>query len=235
MWRTSWLSREVIVLPVFMAIAFAWGAAHHYAAGGTLALGALGTVVCLVLFLCTGMIYACLKFLQEWATPLTVANYALLGCASGFTAATAFAGFAGQGVTAWLAGCAVAFTLAAFAGRVAALARNARLRPKSDLQTAIGVSHPRIVQKSQGFMGGSFNTREFSHGRRAGVVRLVQWAFLTLSFPAPLALLAAGIACASQALLIGAFVVQYAGLIAERWFFFAQANHPQNLYYRTIS
>ena len=26
-----------------------------------------------------------------------------------------------------------------------------------------------------------------------------------------------------------------AGLLAERWFFFAQANHPQNLYYQTIS
>ena len=28
MWRTSWLSREVIVLPAFMAVVFAWGAAH---------------------------------------------------------------------------------------------------------------------------------------------------------------------------------------------------------------
>jgi hypothetical protein len=27
--------------------------------------------------------------------------------------------------------------------------------------------------------------------------------------------------------------VQYAGLVAERWFFLAQANHPQNLYYRS--
>ena len=26
-----------------------------------------------------------------------------------------------------------------------------------------------------------------------------------------------------------------AGLIAERWFFFAQSNHPQNLYYQAIS
>ena len=24
------------------------------------------------------------------------------------------------------------------------------------------------------------------------------------------------------------------GLLAERWFFFAQANHPQNLYYQTV-
>ena len=32
-----------------------------------------------------------------------------------------------------------------------------------------------------------------------------------------------------------AFVIQYAGLVAERWFFFAQANHPQNLYYQAAS
>jgi len=33
-------------------------------------------------------------------------------------------------------------------------------------------------------------------------------------------------------LFVAAFVVQYAGLLMERWVFFAQANHPQNLYYR---
>jgi DMSO reductase anchor subunit len=30
MWRTSWLSREVIVLPAFMAVVFAWGLAHWF-------------------------------------------------------------------------------------------------------------------------------------------------------------------------------------------------------------
>jgi DMSO reductase anchor subunit len=35
--------------------------------------------------------------------------------------------------------------------------------------------------------------------------------------------------------LIAAFAVQYAGLLLERWFFFAQANHPQNLYYQVVS
>ena len=39
----------------------------------------------------------------------------------------------------------------------------------------------------------------------------------------------------AAASLVAAFVVQYAGLLAERWFFFAQANHPQNLYYRAIA
>jgi len=35
--------------------------------------------------------------------------------------------------------------------------------------------------------------------------------------------------------LSAAFGVQYIGLLAERWFFFAQSNHPQNLYYQTVS
>jgi DMSO reductase anchor subunit len=59
--------------------------------------------------------------------------------------------------------------------------------------------------------------------------------FLILVFPVPLALLASGLAASGTALLAAAFVVQYAGLLAERWFFFAQANHPQNLYYQRIS
>ena len=119
--------------------------------------------------------------------------------------------------------------------RIATLVRNARLKPRSSLQTAIGVKHPVIQQKSQGFMGGSFNTREFFHGKAASVVKAVKWSFLILAFPVPAALLAAGIASGSHLLMGAAFAVQYVGLIAERWFFFAQARHPQNLYYQVIS
>lgn len=113
--------------------------------------------------------------------------------------------------------------------------RNTRIRPRSTLQTAIGIKHPRIEQKAQGFMGGSFNTREFMHGRGVVFVRAVKWCFLLLAFPVPVALLAAGMAWGLPALAVSAFLVQYAGLIAERWFFFAQARHPQNLYYQAIS
>jgi len=30
-------------------------------------------------------------------------------------------------------------------------------------------------------------------------------------------------------------LVQAPGLLADRWFFFAQAKHPQNLYYQVVS
>lgn len=240
MWRTSWLSREVIALPVFMATVFAWGLAHALALGGTRALGAAATVACLALFVCTAMIYASLRFLQEWASPLTLANYLLLGCASGFTLATAFAALVDVPVARPLAAAAGLFTLAGFATRAASLARNARLAPRSTLQSATGIKHPRIRQTAQGFMGSAFATREFFHGAAPGTLRALKWVFLVLAFVLPLALIAGGAArsassTASTASFIAAFAVQYAGLLVERWFFFAQANHPQNLYYQAIS
>jgi len=174
------------------------------------------------------MIYACLRFLQEWHSPLTVVNYLVLGCASGFTLAAAYAAWTGSELVRPLAAGALGWTLLAFATRGASLVRNARLKARSSLQSAIGVKHPRIAQKSQGAIAGSFNTREFFHGRTAGALRSVKWGFLIAAFVAPAALLLAGLPGL-------AFIVQYAGLIAERWFFFAQANHPQNLYYQAVS
>jgi DMSO reductase anchor subunit len=239
-WRTSWLSREIIVLPLFTAGAFFYGVAHGLlpaddAARTTLVLGAVTAVLSLALYVCTGMIYACLKFLQEWATPLTVVNYTLLGLASGFTLATAYAAFAAPALTGLFGPCALALAGAAWLARSASLVRNARLKPKSTLQTAIGIKHPRIVQKSMGMMGGAFNTREFFHGRSRAVLRAVKWVFLLLVFPVPAGLLAAGLVQGSAPLPAAAFALQYLGLLAERWFFFAQANHPQNLYYQSVA
>ncbi len=232
MWRTSWLSREVIVLPLFMGAVFAWGGAH-WLAMPTLALGVAGVVLALALFLCTGMIYACLPFLQEWRTPLTPVNFLLLGSASGCTLAAVLAAWLEPSLARPYALAALALGALAYLGRLASLARNARLRPKSNLATAIGVKHPRIVQIAQGAMGGSFNTREFFHGRPQEVVRAARWAMLALLFPVPALLLAAA---GSSALALGAaFVLQSAGLLAERWYFFAEAKHPQNLYYQAIA
>jgi DMSO reductase anchor subunit len=246
MWRTSWLSREVIVLPACMGVVAAWGLIHYagwnpplFTLGRlvvdlSLLIGAIGTLLCFALFLCTGMIYACIKFLQEWATPLTVVNYILFGGASGFMLATAFAAWQGSGLVDFYGGWAIVMTAIAFVTRSASLVRNARLRHKSTVQSAIGIRHARIEQKAQGAMAGSFNTREFFHGASPRKYRFVKWVFLVLVFPVPLLLLSVGLAANSSGLLLAAFLVQYLGLLAERWFFFAQANHPQNLYYQTV-
>lgn len=246
-WRTSWMSREVIVLPAFMGVLAAWGLLHlldwnpvlftyreAFEVNLALLTGAVATVLCFALFLSTGMIYACIKMLQEWATPLTVINYTLLGGASGFILATALSASQGGGMTWFFGVWSIILTVLAFFSRAASLYRNARLRPKSTPQTAIGIRHDKIVQKAQGAMAGSFNTREYFHGASERKYRNVKWAFLLLVFPLPLLLLAIGLETGSTVVFLAAFMVQYAGLIMERWFFFAQANHPQNLYYQTV-
>ena len=87
-WRTSWLSREVIALPVFMGLVALYGTAHYLGftqpwlvikgqlpIDATLILGTLGVLAAVVLYACTAMIYASLRFLQEWHSPLTVTNF----------------------------------------------------------------------------------------------------------------------------------------------------------------
>ena len=244
-WRTSWLSREVIALPAVMGLialyalvnwlgleADLWGIG--LSGQVALSVGVLGVAATLALFVCTAMIYAAIKFLQEWASPLTLVNYFLLGTASGFTFATAYAALQAPGLVPFYGGWAIALSLAALLTRAASLLRNARLKQKSTLQSAIGVRHTHVQQRSMGMMGGAYNTREYFHGRTAAFLKSVKWIFLVLVFPLPVLLLWAGLAGENAQFLILAFAVQYVGLLFERWFFFAQANHPQNLYYQVV-
>jgi DMSO reductase anchor subunit len=181
------------------------------------------------------MIYAAVRFLEEWHHWLTVANYTLLGLASGFTLAAAFSAWQDAPLVGFFGFWAVLFTLLAAITRAASLYRNARIRHRSTVQTALGVRHTRVVQKAQGFMGGSFNTREFFHGRSPATLRAVRAAFVVLVFVVPVVLLGVAYAMESTLLPVAAFALQFLGLLAERWYFFADARHPQNLYYQAIS
>jgi len=246
-WRTSWLSREVIALPILMFFVFVYAVMQHFGldktlfttdTGATLQLtlvvATFGMLATFALFICTGMIYACLRFLQEWASPLTVINYTLLGTASGFVLTTAFASHYAPELMRFYGIWSTIIIVAAFITRAASLIRNNRIKAKSTIQTALGIRHSKIQQKSMGFMGGSVNTRDFFHHASLMLMKSIKWVFLVLVFPAPIALLWLGMEENSMNVLLLSFLVQYIGLLAERWFFFAQANHPQNLYYQTV-
>jgi len=61
-------------------------------------------------------------------------------------------------------------------------------------------------------MGGSFNTREYFHGKTAAFLKSIKWIFLVLVFPLPILLLALGLHNDSTTLLGLAFTIQYVGL-----------------------
>jgi DMSO reductase anchor subunit len=251
MWRTSWLSREVIVLPAFMAVVALWGGlvlwggtAPAASRAATLVLPVLALAGAVLLWWCTGQIYACLRFIQEWAHPLTLLNFALIGLATGLVLGCALAAALGERtVLAEWAPRALAATLAAWGTRTLALRRNARLKPKSTAQSATGIPSARLVQKSMGMSAGAFNTREFFHGATQAAIAQVRRALHLLGFALPAVLMAAALWAASAgygpalitALWWAAVASQVPGVGAERWLFFAQARHPQNLYYQAVS
>ncbi len=239
MWRTSWLSREVIVLPTFIGLVAVWWIALRADApvwSTRVAIPVVLIGVAALLWYCTAMIYACLRFIEEWAHPLTFVNFVLIGLASGFVLAAAAGSIAGESGLVRLVGpAALALTLLAWASRMWTLRRNAGIRHKSNLRSATGIRAPQLVQKSMGMSAGSFNTREFFHHASLAALKQIRLALVVLGFALPALLALVGIVSGSTLAWLFAVVVQAPGLVADRWFFFAQAKHPQNLYYQVIS
>jgi DMSO reductase anchor subunit len=201
-WRTSWLSREVTLLPLFMLLVFLTACFHAFgweAGLGSTLLGLVGAIVGCLLFVCTAMIYAELNFVREWSSPLTIINFILLGCASGFTLATAFSSYAAIELVQFYSSFAIVLTVCAAVTRITALIQN------NNQSSALEIAD-----------NGSYGS--------------LQWLFIALVLAVPVALLLVGSGSSSTLLFSIAFIAQYLGLIAERWLFFEQVSHPQARY-----
>ncbi|RAU20373.1 DMSO reductase [Paramagnetospirillum kuznetsovii] len=237
-WRTSWLSREVILIPAVCGLAVLYAGIHAlgwapvlltFGNGKALdlpmAMGFLVVAGSVALFVCTGMIYACVRFIRQWASSWTVINYLLMGLASGFTLAAAYGAVMGSGLAGFMLAGAVVLTLLALVTRAYQLWANTTAKSPSSMKSAIGLHHTQIRQITQGFMGESFNTIEFAAPGGADTVKGLTVFFLLAGFAVPAALLLSGLPAL-------AFVCQFIGLLAERWVFFAAGSHVQNLYYQ---
>ena len=89
-----------------------------------------------------------------------------------------------------------------------------------------------------GMSAGSFNTREFFHSRVGALAmrRASGSARSSSRFALPALLLALVWRTAQRPPWPASpRLLQVPGLLADRWFFFAQAKHPQNLYYQVVS
>ena len=238
MWRTSWLSREVITLPAVMALT---AITFFFVISGMVPawLWAALLIGTLALWICTAKIYQCIRFIQEWSHPSTLSNFILLGLTSGGLLLEFLLMLwndpsvpLGMGL---ISGANFILLFLALNLKLWIWRRNQQLKPKSNLASATGIKGNNIRQTSMGFMGGSFNTREFFHHQTDRAISNIRKIILLMAYIGPMILLAFSMNSPSVTQIAFALFIHYIGLLAERWMFFAEANHPQNLYYQRVS
>ncbi|MDH6232699.1 DMSO reductase anchor subunit [Mesorhizobium soli] len=235
-WRSSWLSREgVMSIVTFVPLLVsAWASITE---GAYLPLpGLIGTVLCVVTVYCTSMIYASLKSVQAWYTPLTPACYALLAATGGFVLASVFA-FAGGGNTRALPLLAVGFLIAAWGTKLRWRERMKSLVPLSTPESATGLGNiGRVRLFERPHVTENYLTREMGfkvarkHAKKLWRLALVAGAIV----PAVLLLVLAalgGQGVLPVAIASLAALAHWLGVFVERWLFFAEARHSVVNYY----
>lgn len=238
-WRTSWLSREAVMaivtyaaaLPVaFLLAGESWSGTAARASAIAMGSACLGTV------LCTAMIYASLRPVRQWRHWTVPAAYLLFALASGVLLLNPF--WAVDGVRSWSAAAAAVVALAS-AWAVRELNwRILHARPGS--LTAAGATgltrfgtvrplDPPHTETNYLLHEFGFHVARRHAARLRRLARLLGWAI-------PIALtLAAGALAPPRLLevllLAAAAGSALAGILIERWLFFAEATHTVALYY----
>ena len=235
-WRSSWLSREgVAALATFVpALLFCWGwlvegrpAGAWGLAGVLTAAGAVATVWC------TAMIYRSLAAIPAWANPWTLPNYLVLGLASGAVWLHLLARLFGGGEAAgWVALAALAV---AWLGKAAYWRSVAEAPARATAESATGLGGIGKVRLLAGpHTEENYLMREMGYRvARKHAAKLRRFVQLG-GFAAPLVLTA--LALATGGVMAGLFaaaaaVLASAGIVVERWLFFAEAVHTVTLYY----
>jgi DMSO reductase anchor subunit len=179
----------------------------------------------------TGMIYACLKTIRQWNTPLVPANYLALGYASGSLLLLLGAVVAGLDTMPYIAMSALIVSIAAVLKAIYYFwIRSPGLTPT--INTATGLTRAKVKLLDTGHTHGTFLTQEFGFQiarQKAGLLKVVVF---VLGFALPgLMLVWVFNQQGGQAAAIIAALAGITGAAVERWLFFAEARHVVNLYH----
>jgi sulfite dehydrogenase (quinone) subunit SoeC len=238
-WKTSWLSREGIAAIVTYVPAGALGLGWVFGefAPGQIAVGAGLSVACaLITVWCTGMIYASLPTIRAWNQPLVAPVYVALALATGAVLLVLLLAAFGHGIR-WAA---IVSVLASVAGAI--LKRlywtaidTAEKTHTAEAATGLGQfgtvrpldpphTQPNFVMREMGYQVARRHAEKL---RRLSMALLfltpiVAGLLLLLNLPQPIQIAIAALAAISAG----------AGVLTERWLFFAEAEHVVMLYYR---
>ena len=229
--KTSWLSREAVFAILFYPISLLW-LVFEFFTGNTFATNVLGvimSVLALVVLVCTAMIYASLKTIRQWNTPLTPVNFVLLGLMLGALILTMC--FAQQGLA---TGRLIVLSIVVLL--MAALVKIVYFfwigQPAGPtINTALGFTRATVKLLDVGHSSETFHNKEF--GYQADRLKLIWLRYISvaLAFVLPLLLVSGLFGRVELSLAVLAAVSAYAGVFVERWLFFAEARHVVNLYH----
>jgi len=232
-WRTSWLAREGIFAVLFYPLAIAylgWVFFMNTNQGLVALILANGAaIVALITIFCQGMIYACLRTIRQWHTPLVPANFYILGLALG-TTILATMRLMVKGPDKTLIGMSIALLIAA--GVMKAIYYFWIGKPSgTTLQTATGFSRGKVRLLDQGHTFGTFLTREFSNCITPLTATRFKIAVYILGFMIPAGILILGLHEPIGIFALMAPLAAFVGIGMERYLFFVEAQHVVNLYH----
>lgn len=217
-WRSSWLSREGWLAVVTLIVMAIYGAGLVFADTRFSLLGYLGAVLSLATVFATSMIYTQLKTVprwNHWTTPLLFVAYAIAGGTL----------LAGQTTVAiWL-------LLALGVIQIVAWFDQDRHEAASEtsLATATGLG---TIGKVRAFepphTGSNYLTNEMGFRVARKHAAVLKVAALVLAVILPVAFLLIPFSHVFAAL---AVLTHIAGVLVQRWLFFAEAKHVVSLYY----
>ncbi|HZB92831.1 MAG TPA: DmsC/YnfH family molybdoenzyme membrane anchor subunit [Stellaceae bacterium] len=233
-WRSSWLSREgVAAFLSLIPAGLLWLALLLGGRAGAVApLGVAAAALAVATVWCTAMIYRSLAPIRQWHNPLVLPNYLALALMTGALWLSALAALLGEDMRLprWIA---LAATAGAAVLKIAYWSAIDRAAPALTAADATGLRGGAVRLFEAPHTEENYLLKEMGYRIARKHAQRLRRIALAASFALPFLLSAA-------ALLIGVIVIPAtllaallgtAGVLVERWLFFAEAKHTVTLYY----
>ncbi|MGB0468871.1 MAG: dimethyl sulfoxide reductase anchor subunit family protein [Pontibacterium sp.] len=228
--RTSWLSREAVFAVLFYPFTLVYLAAVWFQGAeiDTLyqASAIAAAVLAMITLFCTSMIYASLKTIRQWNSSLTPVNYIALGLMSGALLLAAVQAVVSGELSTVLHKLVLGLLVLGAVVKVIYLFWIGK-PAGSTINTATGFTQASVRLLDQGHSANGFLNNEFGYTVEANKLVRLRLLMLIFAFVVPFLL----VLTSNSILLVIAALLAVAGLLVERWLFFAEARHVVRLYH----
>jgi DMSO reductase anchor subunit len=231
--RTSWLSREAVFSVLFYPFALAFVAGvwlQGEERGALVALaGVIAAALAIATVFCTGMIYASLRTIRQWNTPLVPTNYLLLSFAAGALSLLSVSASL-RGGSELLVALSLTLVIAAAVGKSVYFFWIGKPAGPT-INTATGMTRGQVRLLEAGQSAANFSNNEFNFQVAAQRLQRLRLVVYLIGFALPLALLVWMWRVEAAPVAVLALLATLLGMGVERWLFFAEARHVVNLFY----